>query len=89
MDDTTSKLAVYLVCFWVFLLVVGGVFRESLLLDQVDVNNPGDNTGRGNLILQIMTFQITDEVPVMLSVFLNVILIFSIYVLYMVLHPLK
>lgn len=99
MDDTTSKLAMFLIIFWVLLLVIGGIFKESLLLNQVDVQNSDDNpfndnvyqndNARGSLILQVMTFQLTDQVPVLLSVFLNVILVFSIYVMYMVLHPLK
>lgn len=89
MDDTTTRLGMYLVIFWTLLLILGGIFGKVLTLDDDEVYSPLDNDDRGNLIWSVLTFQITDQVPVILSIFLGVLVIFSVYVIYMVLHPTK
>lgn len=89
MDDTTSKLAVFLVMFWISLIILGSLFNQALTLDDDEIVYTSDNDGRGNMILKVMTFQITDKVPIILSIFLNAVIVFTIYVLYMIFHPLK
>lgn len=80
-DMNTTGLFVFLVCFWILAAVITSVFGQQLT--KSDITGIQGDTGFSIApLLQVMTFQIADGVPGILSLFLDAIFIFTLFIGY-------
>lgn len=80
MNETFAKILVIVVCFWLGLIFLTNVFAERLggyLLDDKAVSNlkAGNSI---SILWEVMTFQVSGEVPFFVSVVLDLIAVLSV-----------
>lgn len=84
MNETATRMLVFMISFWILLLLLSNIF--GINLSRTDITNQDVKASEinivnaGNTLLGIMTFQYAEDIPVLLSIFLDTMFIFTLVI---------
>lgn len=84
MSDTRTRIFMFLVLFWIGLVIFSSQFNVDVLVG----TNEYKTVSGISMLFKIMTFQHVNTFPILLSGFLDFIVILSIYIGYTLISPL-
>ncbi len=83
MSDTRTKMFVMIVVFWFAIIFISNIFHITILVDDDSQDISGVR-----LLLNAMVFQHTDELPSFFGIILDLMAIFTVFILYTLFSPL-
>ncbi len=83
MTDTRTRMFVMIVVFWFAIVMISNIFHITILTDDI----PNEISGV-KLLLSAMSFQHIEELPVLFGAILDLMAIFTIFILYTLFSPL-